>query len=419
MGIVFASGCSGKATSSGPDAAPDAGDGGPDSSDPALIVEPKIPPANCDVAFDRVYEIPGTVSARAWSVVELPSGHFVVAGEAEPETPTSITDMDGFLMEVDENGEVVWTHLYGQEDTGGRGFEVFRRVHLMQGGLLALGTKVDDSENGGAWAVFTEPDGGMIWSDILPTSGTSNTFQIDDNKVQYWGGNDAGKKILATICIDGGFEEQYQGDMDPYFIVGWDRISNGYSAFFGNLYVDNVEGNYLPDDTTYSYPYISILGPDYTRISSRMLFPGRSAEFTAAIGAHGDHSLFGGWLLYDDWFWGAYMAKVNVKGEVLWQRFYGLSGCNGVDDILTVSGGYLFVGEIGGYGIYDGYIGKVDENGHLLWHFSPDHEGENGFSSVIQTSDGSFLALGVAEYYYKGAPYKTWLVKLTPNAECY
>jgi hypothetical protein len=67
-------------------------DAGTDSGDNVLIIEPEIPLANCDVAFDRVYEIPGVASAIAWSVVELPSGHFVVAGEAIPEEKTTIWD---------------------------------------------------------------------------------------------------------------------------------------------------------------------------------------------------------------------------------------------------------------------------------------------------------------------------------------
>ncbi|MDD5309141.1 MAG: hypothetical protein PHU25_17650 [Deltaproteobacteria bacterium] len=413
---IFA-GCSGKATSSGPDAAPDAGDAGPESTDPALIIEPEIPPVKCDVAFDKVYDIPGAAKAIAWSVVELPNGHFVVAGEAEPEVPTTPYDMDGFLMDVDKDGQLVWSSLYGQEGNGSEyDAEVFKRVHLTSGGLMALGTKVVTSTYAGAWAQYTELDGGVVWSETLQYGGILSTYQIDADTIQFYTGDGHGNSLLETINVNGSFEEQFHALLVPssqYNIWGWDRFSFGYSAFVGSLYIENTTGNYQPDETTYEYPYIVILSPNYRVVASKTFRPNRSGAFGFASGTPDGHILFGGALLYDDWTWGTYLAKVTIGGDLLWHKYYGDNDIVYLQDITSIGDDFLLTGYYSsGAGAADGSVAHVDGNGRVLWHWNAGHSGIAQLYTAIILSSNEYLFAGVDS----SLP---WLVKITPNKECY
>lgn len=405
------------------DAAPDGGD--TETGDPALIIESELPLSECDVGFDKVYEIPGTKSARAWSVVELPSGHFVVAGEATPAEPTTSWDVDGFLMEVDGNGEMVWAKTYGKEDgeDESNDMDTLASVFAFDECLLSFGMTEREADHG-LWALKTSLTGEEEWSEKLSISGNGkSTHRMNETEVLLLGRNDEGP-LIALYSVDGELtklkeETEWEDDLSvgilsPMEGGGWAR--GGYST-------TEVDGtNFSPNEDVYQYPFIAYFGSDHEMGFQRTLDPGYSGIFTAAAESPDGSILAGGNLQFDDDRWGSYFAQIDLSGDVIWNKLYKLpdnKNMYGPDAILEVEGGIIYVCNGNHLGVQaDGYISRLDEEGHVVWHTLIERETHDSFVDIMETKDADYLVIGF------GGPadasdLQVRIVKIEPNSECY
>ena len=118
---------------------------------------------------------------------------------------------------------------------------------------------------------------------------------------------------------------------------------------------------------------------------------------------------------------GAYIARLNGTGGIVWQYYYGAEGneyANAVEE--TTDGGFIFCGSTSseeGYGINDEavYLVKLQSTGSVLWEKTFDYSeyGDEVGESVRQTTDGGYILAG---WYEQGAdPGSTLLLKLNAS----
>jgi hypothetical protein len=102
--------------------------------------------------------------------------------------------------------------------------------------------------------------------------------------------------------------------------------------------------------------------------------------------------------LYDCW-----VVKLNNTGDISWQKSFGGTGNEWMESIVQTSdGGYIAVGRTnsndgdlsGNHGLGDAWIIKLDVSGNITWQKLLGGSDYDGLNSIVQTSDGGFIAVG-------------------------
>lgn len=112
-----------------------------------------------------------------------------------------------------------------------------------------------------------------------------------------------------------------------------------------------------------------------------------------------------------------YLFKTDLNGSLIWEKTYGGSGWDRVNDaLLTSDNGIIMVGE-NASNITDNkdiYIVKTDLNGDTLWTKTIGGNGEDYASSVIQYND-SLLGIGGTVYVEDSLLQKACLISIHNN----
>jgi hypothetical protein len=91
-----------------------------------------------------------------------------------------------------------------------------------------------------------------------------------------------------------------------------------------------------------------------------------------------------------------WVLKLDVNGNIQWQKTYGGSGYDVADSIQQTSdGGYIVAGETSSFsGNTEVWILKLDGNGSILWQNRYAGGGVDVAHSIQQSSDGGFIVAG-------------------------
>ncbi|MCK4568119.1 MAG: hypothetical protein KAU48_12510, partial [Candidatus Thorarchaeota archaeon] len=133
----------------------------------------------------------GSGTDEAWSVIELSTGGFLVAGSVE--TPTSM-QYDALLMKIDNDGTLVWHRTYGSEEQE----QCTSVIECEDGGFLLTGGAMRDS-NYRLWITKTDMYGNQMWSRIY------SGYQVGYD-IEYVGSNRyavAARKRIVYIDLEG------------------------------------------------------------------------------------------------------------------------------------------------------------------------------------------------------------------------
>jgi hypothetical protein len=104
-------------------------------------------------------------------------------------------------------------------------------------------------------------------------------------------------------------------------------------------------------------------------------------------------------------FW---IIKINLQGDLLWEKTYGGPGNDTPKDLLLLpDGGFLFIGEIkqgGGdistyYGEDDIWLCRCDEQGNIEWEKTLGNQGIDVCQSISINNEGNILLAGSVQEY--------------------
>jgi hypothetical protein len=311
------------------------------------------------------------------SVIDSGSGGYVLAGTMG--YSASSANGDGFLYEVDSDGDLVWSTYFGgdQDDYFSVVLEDGEQDYLIIGNTVST-----DSGKRDALIINVDSEGNEIWNrTVYEDSSIINSAQRTSDGNLILAGMRAplitagGNLVALLIKIDSEGNELWAKSFGP----GWIRTYDSFSSV-----QETPEGGFIMAGVTNSFS------------SSNME---------------------DGWLV-----------KADSEGNEVWNRSFGDVDIDMLNSVTLCSdGGYIAVGKSKPYGqsLFNAWIIKTDEDGNLLWekrHF----DGSDSYSnSIIEVSDGNYVIAGSIGSVSEGSVqasfgvdnYQGFLLKVDGNGE--
>lgn len=88
-----------------------------------------------------------------------------------------------------------------------------------------------------------------------------------------------------------------------------------------------------------------------------------------------------------------YIVKVDMNGNLIWEKTIGASTYESISKVFTVSDGYIIGGNSGGFAAQDYFVMKIDLDGNLVWD-STYGTPYSDFRCMTPTDDGGFILAG-------------------------
>ena len=351
-------------------------------------------------------------------IINAGNGYFLLVNQEQPEGVPNAGLVLIWLQKLAPSGQVLWEKYYGSSTGGGAGKilkDTENSFYIMgaavEGGGDVTYDPYPDSKD--FWIIKIDSSGNKIWDKILGGIGYD---QIEDIAVT----TDGSIVIVGFIGSPDGNAGSYVGDASYYYGF-WD---------FWVLKLDS-DGNKVWDFTLGS-PWIEY-GITITATSDGGCIAGGSL-----------HSEPGGNVeCYDDGIQ-AVLVKLNMDGELEWQKCYGSSEVDQVDCILETSDGFIigahtYFGDLDveGAGYHLGYnhlgtttsdiwIYKIDKNGNKIWGKCFGGSKDEAPDRLFQTSNGDIIVFGTTKsidgdvtnnHHGFGQYEDIWMIKLTGEGD--
>ena len=298
-----------------------------------------------DEAGNTVWEktYGGSQVEQAYSLAKFEGGYLVVGRtySTDGDVPATHGDGDGFVLRIDENG-----NLLNQKTFGGSDFDEFTNIQPDGNGYILVGnTNSNNSDvtgnhgGGDVWVVKMDRELNIIWQKALGGSqfdgGSSSAISKDGSYI-----------ISGNTSSTDGDVTNLKGGIDFWVVklsnsgrLLWQKTYGGSGFEFPYSLTESVDGGYLITGLTTS----------------------SDGDITAV------HK--GGFI--DAW-----MIKIDKDGDVKWDKSVGGNGNETCAFSMTThNGDYLIGGNTtsndgdftGNNGSSDGWIMRLDKQGKEKW----------------------------------------------------
>jgi len=373
----------------------------------------------------------GTGADKAKCVKSTTDGGFIVVGRAASTDGDVIgnhgSQDDVWIVKLDKDGKKLWAKAYGGSD-----YDYGNYVQqTTDGGYIVLGAAF--SKNGDVTGFHEGMD---IW-----------VLKLDSNGNLQWqkcyGGsdNDYGSSIQLTPdggYVIAGYTSSYDGDVsdnhgaEDYWVIKitatggieWQKCYGGTYSEEANEIENTSDGGYIVAGQTNSAngdvtpKYRDESQSDYWivklskngSIEWQKCYGGSLNENCNSIKATKDGYILAGTTASNDGdvkgshgnqdYW---VVKLDISGNIVWQKCYGGSLYDFANAILPLKdGGFVIAGtskSFNGdittpYGEYDCWIIKTDSVGKLQWQKSIGASSYDEASSICTTNDLGYVIAG-------------------------
>jgi hypothetical protein len=309
-------------------------------------------------------------------------------------------DWDCWAIKTDSVGNIVWEKTYGGTKT-----DIFFDVQQISNGRYVFGGSTKSSDGDvisgknrweDFWVVCTDSIGNILWEKTY--GGTSNerinSIQTTSDGGYILGGN--------SYSVDGdvqsgnkGGEDCWVVKIDSLGVILWEKSYGGSGG-------ENISKIRKTSDSGY------IFGGYTTSING---------DIKSGNKGSGD----------------VWVVKINSTGNILWEKTYGGSKGDDLEDIqVTPEGGYIFGGQSfssngdvisGNKGSSDCWMVYIDSIGKIVWENTYGGSDQESIKSVQLTSNGLFV-MGGYTYSINGdvnsgnkGGEDSWLIKLEVNVK--
>ena len=328
-----------------------------------------------EFVWERAYG--GDRSCTGQSVVVTSDGRYLIAGTIESEVGS---DMDVYLLCVDEDGNELWARSFGTplDEYGGQLLET------ADGGYVIVGNSVDRNDvvadpgaagyagfagRSNAYVLRTDADGREIWS---------RRFETVDNVIASGGAiTDEGGVVILS------------------YILRYPVDDNDVRLFKIDADGDEMWSRRWEEGKASGYDLISTSDGGFLISGARSFSEDSSYEKADAL-----------------------LIKVDQDGNEIWLTTFGEPDMVETAHVVTevADGSYVCVGwqERDLYTwIDDILLAAFDCHGALLWESVTPTVKHNMYGALCQHPDGSYVVVGSASR--AGRPFRVQLLKIDPE----
>jgi uncharacterized delta-60 repeat protein len=298
----------------------------------------------------------------ATSIQQTTDGGYIVAGR----TRSFGAGLDDFwVLKLNASGNVQWQKTYGGTDWD----EASSIQQTSDGGYIVAG--YTDFWGAGRrldfWVLKLNSRGDVVWQ-------------------KTYGGRSEDRAFSIQQTSDGG-----------YIVAGY---TGSFGAGGGDFWVLKLSGR---GDVVWQKSYGEKREDSANSIRQTSDGGYIVAGYTGSFGAG-----------LDD-FW---VLKLDASGDVVWQKTYGGESRDRARSIQQTSdGGYIVAGYTGSFGAgsYDSWVLKLDVSGDVVWQKTYGGKEWDEASSIQQTSDGGYITAGASGDFAAGTRF--WVVKLDATGD--
>lgn len=352
------------------------------------------------ISWDRLYG--GSSTEYPYDIKQTSDYGYVLActtSSTDGDITESYGDEDIWILKLDSVGQIEW-----QKSLGGSKSDRATSINQTNdGGFIVAGRTFSNNGlvtgNHGSsdfWVVKLDSKGGLEWQRTYGGSKAEQAGTIGQT-------SDGGYIAISTteskdgdVSFNHGYYDVWVLKLSEFGEIQWEKTFGGTDSEV--LYMPDIQETtdygYILASTTYS------LDGDVTR-------------------NHGE---------YDAW-----IIKLSITGEIIWQKSYGGKSAEVHNDIYITQineGGYIIStttksidGNVSGNnGNRDLWMIKINEQGEIEWENTLGGSGDDYQGPVISTPDGGYAVAGVTfsdDFDVSGNHGKSdiWLVKLSQTGE--
>lgn len=391
---------------------------------------------NQNTEIQKIFTLGGTKNESGQSVVKTPDGGYAVLGYTQSMDldvlNKSNNSYDYWLIKFDAFGNQEWQKVYGGSDDD-RGQEI---INTSDGGYAIIGSSKsqdgDVSLNSGFndfWVLKISNSGNLIWEKSFGYSGSDNGFSIIQTQ-------DNGYLITGVIDVtssDGqgnnrlNINRHAGGD---YWVIKINSVGNlQWSRYFGGSFTDTSyalsetqTGNFIivgssdSDDIDInnnkgSYDFWVLKISSSGELIWEKSFGGSEIDEARdiTITENGDFLIVGDSrsvdtdILYNNGAADIWIIKINVDGQLIWEKTYGGTSFDGVQSIQkTLNNYYIVAGNSrssdvnleNNNGQNDAWFFKIDSQGVLKWQNSVGGSDIDLLMDIVELDNGTIIAVG-------------------------
>ncbi|MBL7725728.1 MAG: gliding motility-associated C-terminal domain-containing protein [Chitinophagaceae bacterium] len=368
-------------------------------------------------------------------IIGTSDGGYIIGGTTtsnDGDITGHIDSSDLLIIKINNNGIIDWQRCYG----GGGNEYASDMLQTPDGGYIIIGSTSsvsgDVTMNHGStdiWVLKISGTGILEWQRCYGSSGQ------DGSTVQNICFASGGGYIISSIVTagDGDVTGYHTPTSSPNLNNGdlwvikidlsgnivWQRCIGGTKRDSPGALVATSDGGYIvachaqsiDGDMNCATPVqnnlIFFKLNDSGNIIWKNCISAGSLVFEGLETPEGDFIFAGGGTGILNSLSDMYIMKMNVSGQLLWEKRYGGSQSDlGNSIMITNDGGYLVAGHTATSGEficnfkggYDVWLVKVDRSGELLWQ-KPygGSKPEETMGGIVQTSDGGFLLAATSQ----------------------
>ncbi len=362
-----------------------------------------------DIIWEKTYG--GEGDEAGFSIQETSDGGYIIAGFT---SSYGAGDNDVYLVKTDVDGEILWTSTFGgsYDDIGFSVQEVCDGSYIVAGFSYSFGAGHND-----IYLLKTDKYGNELWEktyggtdgdacfSVQETSdkgyiitGFTESFGAGENDVYIIktdvNGDTLWTKTYGGSGFDRGSSVQETTDCG-YIVTGW---TSSFGAGYSDVYLIKTDSS---GDSLWTKTYGGAKSDEGNVVQETYDGGYIIGGSTSSFGV--DRSAF-------------YLIKIDVDGNVIWEKTYGE-----VDSYFfyslqeTSDGGYIAVGArdlaSSPSFYFDLYIIKIDANGNAIWTKTYETTDSERGCSVIETSDGGYIIVG-ERYYISSETSDVYLLKI-------
>ena len=425
-----------------------------------------------EIEWDKIYG--GYSEEDVASIVYTSDGGSLIGAETLSDSSFDISEArigmtDYWILKLDSNNNIMW-----ENRMGGTFFDnVKQAIELLDGGFLIAGSSRSDSSSDKSenaisemwedyWVVRLDVFGNILWENTIKGNYEDFLIRVEETET--------GEIILfGNSYSDSGFDktEESNGGSDIWIIkldifgnIIWDKSFGGDSGDYISDVQKTANNGFILSGNTYSgisgdVTNVTYGNCDYwvlkldslCEIEWQLTLGGSSSDLSFGVDTCIDEGYIVGGYSYSGitgnktspsfGFYDYWVIKIDFEGNVVWQKTFGGSGTDVLDDLISLpDGGFLLGGssssEISGNKT-EGRIGSInsdywiirlDASGIIKWQNVIGNEGNENLRSLYLTPGNGYVLTGISdsdagfdksEDSYKPLEYDIWTVKILPD----